>query len=151
MRAAFLFYFFLLDREGGAAERFFFYFLCQNRGAAALQKGGAAEKYFFYFGVRIGMREPLERSGSVFWLILSQFRVGNCLNGTNRVREKFFLASQFRVREKFFLFVSLLEGGGRHLFIFAAKIRVRAAFIFADLQIHEGGGGLGGERAGLRN
>ena len=66
MRAAFIFFIFFLDREGGAAERFFFYFLCQNRGAAALQKGGAAEKFFFYFGVRIGMREPLERSGECF-------------------------------------------------------------------------------------
>ena len=49
MRAAFIFLFFLLDREGGAAERCFFYFLCQNRGAAALQKGGAAEKFFLLF------------------------------------------------------------------------------------------------------
>ena len=52
--------------------------------------------------------------------------------------------------EKFFLFVSLLEGGGRHLFILAAEIRVRAAFISADLQIHERGGGPGGGRAVLR-
>ena len=55
------------------------------------------------------------------------------------------------MREKFFFICVTAGGGGRHLFIFAAKIRVRAAFIFADLQIHEGGGGLGGERAGLRN
>ena len=99
---------------------FFLNFLCQNRGAAALQKGGAAENYFFYFGVRIGMREPLERSGSVFWLILSQFRVGNCLNGTNRVREKFFLASQFRVREKFY-FICVTAGGGRAAFIYICR------------------------------
>ena len=77
--------------------------------------------------------------------------MGNCLNGTNRVREKIFGPANLGCGKSIFLFMSLLEGGGRHLFIFAAKIRVRAAFIFADLQIHEGGGGLGGERAGLRN
>ena len=37
--------------------------------------------------------------------------------------------------------MSLLEGGGRQLFILVAEIRGRAAFISADLQIHEGGGG----------
>ena len=37
--------------------------------------------------------------------------------------------------------MSLLEGGGRQLFILVAEIRGRAAFISADLQIHEGCGG----------
>ena len=55
--------------------------------------------------------------------------------------EKVLLATPFRVRQKYFFLQSLLEGGGRHLFIFAAEIRVRAAFIYADLDIHEGCGG----------
>ena len=55
--------------------------------------------------------------------------------------EKVLLATQFRVRQKLFFLQSHLEGGGRHLFIFAKRIRVRAAFIYADLDIHEGCGG----------
>ena len=42
------------------------------------------------------------------------------------------------MREKFFLLMSLLEGGGRQLFILVAEIRGRAAFISAELQINEG-------------
>ena len=66
VRAAFIFYFYSLDREGGAGEKCFFYFLRQNWGAAGLQKGGAAEKFIFYFWERIGMREPPERFGECF-------------------------------------------------------------------------------------
>ena len=54
------------------------------------------------------------------------------------------------MRQKFNFIGSVLEGGGRHLFFLSAENRVRAAFIFADRQIHEGCGGLGGERARLR-
>ena len=105
----------------GVRRKGFFFIFSAKIGARRPSKRGVRRKSFFiYFGVRMGMREPLERSGSVFWLILSQFRVGNCLNGTNRVREKFFLASQFRVREKFY-FISVTAGGGRAAFIYICR------------------------------
>ena len=79
--------------------------------------------------------------GNVFSSFYATLGRGNgskvAIWGVNNV----LLATQFRVRQKFFFLQSLLEGGGRHLFIFAAKIRVRAAFIYADLDIHEGCGG----------
>ena len=56
-------------------------------------------------------------------------------------RKKFSWPHNLGGGKSFFFLQSLLEGGGRHLFIFAAKIRVRAAFIYADLDIHEGAGG----------
>ena len=46
MRAAFIIFIFILDRERGAAEKFILYFLHKNRGAVALQKRGTAEKCF---------------------------------------------------------------------------------------------------------
>ena len=84
-------------------------------------------------------------------MILKVFRAGKSFTGDKWGAGKVFLFNLFWVREKFFLFLSLLEGGGRHLFIFAAEIRVRAAFISSGVQIQEGGGSSGGGRAVLRN
>ena len=73
---ALIFYFLILRLSGGCGGNIYFYFLCQNRGATALQMGvwGAKKFLLLYFDVSIGVRELRKKGRRGFISIFCPIR-----------------------------------------------------------------------------